>query len=88
MVNSTLYIPLLVVEAKPEMEGPFKFKIAGHKIARITNFEAADPNKWIVDYIDLTPGIPEGIIAFATTSVVYQNYVYYYPLYTSAKDNP
>ena len=88
IVNSTLYVPLLVVEAKPEMEGPFKFKIAGHKIARITNFEAADPGKWIVDYIDLTPGIPEGIIAFATTSVVFQNYVYYYPLYTSVKDIP
>jgi hypothetical protein len=88
MVNSTLYVPLLVVEAKPEMEGPFKFKITGHKIARITNFEAADPDKWIVDYIDLTPGIPQGIIAFATTSVVYQNYVYYYPLYNSTKDIP
>lgn len=88
MVNNTLYVPLLVVEAKPEMEGPFKFKIAGHKIARITNFEMADPYKWIVDYIDLTPGIPQGIIAFATTSVVYQRYIYYYPLYTSTGDIP
>jgi len=86
MVNNTLYVPLLVVEAKPEMEGPFKFKIAGHKIARITNFEEADPSKWIVEYIDLTPGIPQGIIAFATTSVVYQKYIYYYPLYTSTGD--
>lgn len=88
MVNNTLYVPLLVVEAKPEMEGPFKFKIAGHKIARITNFEMADPDKWIVEYIDLTPGIPQGIIAFATTSVVYQKYIYYYPLYTSTGDIP
>ena len=40
IANSTLYVPLLVVEAKPDMEGPFKFKIAGHKIAKITNFEA------------------------------------------------
>ena len=87
MVNSALYVPLLVVEAKPEIEGPFKFKIAGHKIARITNFEAANPDKWIVDYIDLTPGIPQDIIAFATTSVVYQNYVYYYPLYSSKNNS-
>ncbi len=86
IVNGTLYVPLLVIEAKPEMEGPFKFKVAGHKIARITNFEMADPDGWSVDYIDLTPGIPKDIIAFATTSVVYQNYIYYYPLYTSTND--
>jgi len=88
IVSGTLYIPLLMVEAKPEMEGPFKFKIAGHKIARITNYEIADPNRWIVDYIDLTPGIPKDIVAFATTSVGYNNYVYYYPLYISANDIP
>ncbi|MFH1976418.1 MAG: DUF4185 domain-containing protein [Pseudomonadota bacterium] len=86
--NSTLYIPLIAVETKPEMEGPFKFKIAGHKIARITDFEAADPNRWIVDYIDLSPGIPEGIIAFATTSIVHQNHVYFYPFYASTNDIP
>jgi hypothetical protein len=88
IANSTLYIPLLVVEAKPDMEGPFKFKIAGHKIAKITNFEDSEPDRWIMDYIDLTPGIPEGIIAFATTSVSYQNYVYFYPFYASTKDIP
>jgi len=88
IANSTLYIPLLIVEAKPDMEGPFKFKIAGHKIAKITNFEAAEPDRWIMDYIDLTPGIPKEIIAFATTSVVYQNHVYYYPLCVSAGDLP
>lgn len=88
IANSTLYVPLLVVEAKPDMEGPFKFKIAGHKIARITDFEAADPNRWIMDYKDLSPEIPEGIIAFATTSVVYQNYVYFYPYYASTKNIP
>jgi Domain of unknown function (DUF4185) len=86
MVHNTLYVPLLVVEAKPEIKGPFKFKVVGHKIAKIKNFEGMDPNKWIIDYIDLTPGIPQSIIAFATTSVVYKNYVYYYPLYTSTKD--
>ncbi len=88
ILNRTLYIPLLAVETKLELEGPFKFKITGHKIARITDFEAADPNRWIVDYIDLSPGIPEGIIAFATTSVVYQNHVYFYPFYASTKDIP
>lgn len=88
IANSTLYIPLLIVEAKPDMEGPFKFKIAGHKIAKITNYEAAEPDRWIMDYIDLTPGIPKEIIAFATTSVVYQNYVYYYPLCVSTGDLP
>lgn len=84
IANSTLYIPLLIVEAKPDMEGPFKFKIAGHKIAKITNYKEAEPDRWIMDYIDMTPGIPKEIIAFATTSVVYQNYVYYYPLYASS----
>ena len=86
MVHHTLYVPLLVVEAKPEIKGPFKFKVVGHKIAKIKNFEGTDPNKWIIDYIDLTPGIPQSIIAFATTSVVHKNYVYYYPLYTSTRD--
>lgn len=88
IANSTLYVPLLVVEAKPDMEGPFKFKIAGHKIAKITNFEMTEPDRWIMDYIDLSPGIPEGIIAFATASVVYQNYVYFYPFYASTKNIP
>jgi len=85
IVNRTLYIPLLVVEARPEIEGPFKFRISGHRIAKVTNYDEADPDKWIVGYIDLTPGIPENIIAFATTSIVYQNHVYYYPLYASSK---
>jgi hypothetical protein len=86
MVHHTLYVPLLVVEAKPEIKGPFKFKVVGHKIAKIKNFAGMDPDKWIIDYMDLTPGIPQSILAFATTSVVYKNYVYYYPLCISTKD--
>jgi hypothetical protein len=85
-VNNTLYIPLLIVEATPEIEGPFKFKIVGHKIAKIRNFDVEDPNRWVADYVDLSPAIPRGISAFATTSVVYNNYIYYYPLCNSATD--
>jgi hypothetical protein len=86
IVDRTLYIPLLSVKANPEVRGPFKFEIAGHKIARIRNFAGADPNRWVIDYLDLTPGIPEGIQAFATTSVVHRGFVYYYPLYSATKD--
>lgn len=86
MVHHTLYVPLISIKADPEIKGPFKFKIAGHKIAKIQNFAGADPNRWIVDYMDLTPGIPRGIMALATTSVVYGDYVYYYPLYGTTQD--
>ena len=82
MVDRTLYVPLLSVKANPEIEGPFKFEIAGHKIAKIKNFSGSDPDQWIIDYIDLTPGISKDIKAFATTSVVYMGYVYFYPLYS------
>ena len=86
MVDHTLYVPLISVRANPEVQGPFKFEIAGHKIARIQNFAGADPNRWVIDYLDLTPGIPKGIQAFATTSVVYRGFVYFYPLYSATKD--
>ncbi|MBE0558146.1 MAG: DUF4185 domain-containing protein, partial [Proteobacteria bacterium] len=86
MVDHTLYVPLVSVKADPQREGPFKFEIAGHKIARIRNFAGSDPNKWSTDYLDLTQGIPEGVKAFATTSVVYEGYVYHYPLYSATKD--
>ena len=86
MVDHMLYVPLISVKANPEIKGPFKFEIAGHKIARIKNFEGADPNQWIIDYVDLTPGIPKGIQAFATTSSVYRDYVYFYPLYSATRD--
>jgi len=86
MVDRTLYVPLVSVKADPQIKGPFKFVIAGHTIARIKDFEGTDPNGWAVDYLDLTPGIPPGIQAFATTSVVYKDHVYYYPLYSAAKN--
>jgi hypothetical protein len=35
--------------------------------------------------VDLTPGILDGIHAFATTSVVYKGLVYFYPLYSATK---
>ena len=39
-----------------------------------------------MDYIDLTLAIPPEIAAFATTSVVHDNYVYFYPFYSYSKD--
>ena len=86
LVDATLYIPLVAVTADPQVQGPFPFKIAGHKIARIKDFSGADPNRWAVDYLDLTPGVPKEIKAFATTSVVSGPYVYFYPLYGATRD--
>ena len=85
IVNHVLYVPLLVVKAMLDLKEPFNFKIVRHKIARIKNYTLADPRQWMVDYIDLKEAIPPGIEAFAATSVVFQNYVYFYPLYTSVK---
>lgn len=86
LADRVLYIPLLSIKADPEMSGPFKFEIAGHKLARIRSFEEADPNRWTVDYLDLTPGIPKEILAFATTSVIFRGHVYFYPLYRAVGD--
>jgi hypothetical protein len=86
MVDHTLFVPLVAVKADPEIKGPFKFEVVGHKIARIRNFAGPDPNRWTTDYLDLTRGIPEGIKAFATTSVVYGAHVYFYPLYSATKN--
>lgn len=81
IVDRVLYVPLLCVRPRPELEGPFKFEIAGHRMARIRDCSGSDPNRWPVDYLELTPGIPEDIKAFATSSVVHGGYVYFYPLY-------
>ena len=86
MVNDVLYIPLIAVAPTNKKGELFNFKITGHKLARIKDFTEADPYKWSIDYIDLTPAIPPEIAAFATTSVVHDNYVYFYPLYTYSKD--
>ena len=85
IVNQVLYVPLLVVKAMLDLSEPLNFKIVRHKIARIKNYTLADPRQWIVDYIDLKEAIPPGIEAFAATSVIFHNYVYFYPLYTSVK---
>lgn len=81
IADRTLYIPLVAIKANPDVQGPFKFEIAGHKIARIRNIEAAHPDEWTVDYLDLTPAIPKGIVAFAATAVVHGEYVYTYPCF-------
>jgi hypothetical protein len=84
MVDRILYVPLVSVAADPRREGALKFRIAGHRIARIRNYAEADPNRWAADYMDLTSGIPVGVEAFATTSVVFGDHVYFYPLYRGA----
>ena len=86
IVDDVLYIPLIAVTATDKKGELFNFKITGHKLARIKEFSAADPYKWVIDYIDLTPAIPPEIAAFATTSIVHDNYVYFYPFYAYAKD--
>jgi hypothetical protein len=86
IVNNVLYIPLIVVTAINKERELFNFKITGHKLARIKDFSAPDPYKWSMDYIDLTPEIPPEIAAFATTSVVHNDYIYFYPFYAYSKD--
>ena len=86
IVNDVLYIPLIaVIPANKEGE-IFNFKITGHKFARIKDYSATDPREWNLDYIDLTPVIPREIAAFATTSVIHDNYVYFFPFYAYSKD--
>jgi hypothetical protein len=87
IVQGTLYIPLLVVAGLPDAPPPFNFRIAGHKIVRIKDFKADNPHQWPVDYLDWTDALPESIQALATTSVVYNDYVYFYPLYRYSKNN-
>jgi hypothetical protein len=86
IANDTLYIPLIAVTPTIKKDELFNFKITGHKMARIKDCSAADPYKWNMDYIDLTPAIPPEVAAFATTSVVLDDYVYFYPFYAYSKD--
>ncbi|MCK9230656.1 MAG: DUF4185 domain-containing protein [Syntrophales bacterium] len=86
MVDHRLYIPLVSIGADPDREGPFPFTILGHSIVRIENFEDEDPNRWEGDFLDLAPGVPGEIMAFATTSVVYGDNVYFYPLYGATEN--
>jgi hypothetical protein len=87
IADGLLYIPLLIVQSLPQAQPPFNFRIAGHKIARIKDFQADDPREWPVEYLDWTRSIPKGIEALATTSIVYENHVYFFPLYRPVNDN-
>lgn len=87
IAQGVLYLPLLIIQALPDSPPPFNFTIAGHKIARIKDFQADDPRLWPVDYLDWTGATAPGIQALATTSVVDQAYVYFYPLYRFQQDN-
>lgn len=87
IVENILYLPMLVVQGVPENQPPYNFRIAGHKIAKIKDFQGNDPHSWQVEYLDWTNALPAGIDALATTSVVYNNHVYFFPLYRQAKDN-
>jgi len=80
IANDALYIPLLAIKALPKEHAPFNFKITGHKIAVINNFKGDDPHAWQIDYLDITKSVPPEVTALATTAIVYQNYVYFYPL--------
>ena len=81
IAQGTLYIPLLIIIALPENPSPFNFKVGGHKIARIRDFQNDNPHLWPVEYLDWTSALAPGIEALATTSVVHEPYVYFYPLY-------
>jgi hypothetical protein len=87
-VRGRLYIPLAVIEPAPEMEGPFKFRVAGQKIAVIRNYHSKDPDGWSVEYLDWSAAIPQGIAAFAATSVVRGSKVYFYPFCVPSEEAP
>lgn len=85
ITGEVLYVPLIAVRPT-DTDELFNFKIDGHKFARITDFSASNPHDWPVDYIDLTPAIPREINAFATTSVVHGDHVYFFPFYAHFSD--
>lgn len=87
IVNNILYIPLISIAPGDKKEEVFNFTVAGHKFVRVKDFSAADPRQWKYDFIDLTPALPKEISAFAATSVVYHDYVYFYPFYVYSKEN-
>jgi hypothetical protein len=87
-VQDRLYIPLVVIESRPEIEGPFKFKIVGHKIALIRDYHGEDPHDWSVEVLDWSAAVPASIAALATTSVVYGKEVYFYPFCVPSERAP
>lgn len=86
-VQGRLYVPLAVIAPAPEMAGPFKFRIAGHRLAVIRDYRL-DPRHWSVEYIDWSAAVPEGVAALAATSVVDGRYVYFYPLCVPSVEAP
>jgi hypothetical protein len=87
-VQDRLYIPLVVIEPARELQGPFKFKITGHKIALIRNYHGKDPQDWSVEYLDWSAAIPAGVAALAATSVVSGREVYFYPCCVPSEQTP
>lgn len=86
ITGEVLYIPLLSVQALTDSPGPFNFRIAGHKIARIGNFSARDPLLWPVEYLDWTDDLAPQIEALAPASVVHEGYVYFFSLLRNSSD--
>lgn len=86
MIEDVLYIPLISI-APTDTKELFNFVITGHLFAQIKDFSAHDPHDWPVEYIDMAPVIPAGINAFTTTSVVYEDHVYFYPFYGYFSDD-
>lgn len=84
IANGVLYLPLIVIQTLPDLPSPFNFKIAGHKIIRISDYSAADPQQWPGEVLDWTDALAPGIEALATSSAVHDGYVYFYPLYRYA----
>lgn len=87
-VQDRIYIPLVIIESKPELEGPFKFKIVGHKIASIQDYQSEDPHGWPVEFLDWSAVVPSGVAALAATSVVYGKQVYFYPFCVPSEGTP
>ena len=86
LVDGVLYLPLLSVQALADSPGPFNFRIAGQKIARITDFSAHDPHLWPVEYLDWTDLLAPQIEALAPASVVHEGYVYFFSLLRNSSD--
>ncbi|HOC60804.1 MAG TPA: DUF4185 domain-containing protein [Smithellaceae bacterium] len=84
LAGGILYLPLMVIRTLPDLPSPFNFKIAGHKVVRITDYSAENPHQWPKEMLDWTNALAPGIEALATTSIVHEDYVYFYPLYRHA----
>jgi hypothetical protein len=86
IAGGVLYIPLLSVQALTGNPAPFNFRVAGHKIARISDFSARDPHLWPVEYLDWTDFIAPEIEALAPASIVHGGYAYFFSLLRHGTD--